>query len=59
MNKFNSIVSTQMQNIGYNTNNSLILLGSIAIYLTLYWLKVFVYFFLKLFVITTGKGKEI
>jgi hypothetical protein len=48
-----------MQNIGYNTNNSLILLGSIAIYLTLYWLKVFAYFFLKLFVITTGKGIEL
>jgi hypothetical protein len=49
-----------MQDLGYNSHNSLKLLGSVVLYSLIYWLLVFFYLtFLKLFIYVTGKGKSI
>ena len=49
-----------MQDLGYNSHNSLKILGSIVLYNLTYWLLVFfVLTFLKLYIYVTGKGKSI
>jgi hypothetical protein len=49
-----------MQDLGYNSHNSIKILGSVVLYSLVYWLLVFFYFtFLKLFIYVTGKGKSI
>jgi hypothetical protein len=58
-NLFNRVVTSQMQDLGYNSHNSLKILGSVVLYSLIYWILVFFYLtFLKLLIYVTGKGKS-
>jgi hypothetical protein len=47
----------QMENLGYDTHNSVILLGSLGIFAMWYWIRVSAYFFMLVpFVVLTRKG---
>jgi hypothetical protein len=46
-----------MEDLGYNTHNSILLLGSLGVFAMTYWIRVFLYLIVLVpFVIATKKG---
>jgi hypothetical protein len=52
------LVFDQIENLGYETHNSILNLGTVAVLLTLWLLEIVVMLLLKLYVFITGKGKK-
>jgi hypothetical protein len=53
------LVFDQIENLGYETHNSILNLGTVAVLLTFWLLEIVVMLLLKLYVFITGKGKKL